>query len=304
MNIVSLLPSATEIVAALGLTRQLVGVTHSCDFPPEVMRLPRITSTVIPKEATSREIDEAVRDRRAAGAPLYELDIGLLEQLQPDLLITQGVCDVCAVCEMQALAALPRLSKDPVVVNLTPHRLQDVLEDVIRIGRAAGVEDLARRLVEESQERIEKVRSRVDGFEPVSVVVLEWIDPLFSAGHWTPDVVQLAGGYEPLAKAGARSRQLGWEEILQADPEVLVLACCGQDILRAMQDWSFLQAQRGFDGLRCVIRDSVFVADGAAHFSRPSLRLIDSLELLAESIHPSGNSEARSLARVSLVLEQ
>ncbi len=304
MNIVSLLPSATEIVAALGLNEQLVGVTHSCDYPPEVMGIPRVTSTVIPKNATSREIDEAVRDRRAAGAPLYELDIGLLEQLRPDLLITQGVCDVCAVCEMQALAALPRLSKNPVVVNLTPHRLQDVLEDVIRIGQVAGVEGGARKLVEESQERIERVRSRVDGFEPVSVVVLEWIDPLFSAGHWTPDVVQIAGGYEPLARAGACSRQLGWEEVLKADPEVLVLACCGQDIPRAMEDWDLLQTQQGFERLRCVISDSVFVADGAAHFSRPSLRLIDSLELLAQSIHPRGNSEARSLIRASFVLEQ
>jgi iron complex transport system substrate-binding protein len=303
MNIVSLLPSATEIVASLGLIENLVGVTHSCDFPESVSGLPRVTSTVIPKEATSRQIDRAVKDSRAQGAPLYVIDLDLLESLDPDLLITQGVCDVCAVCEMQALATLPELAREPVVVNLTPHRLQDVLDDVILIGRAAGVEERAWKLVEESRQRIGRVRSRVEGLEPVSVVVLEWIDPLFSAGHWTPDVVELAGGYEPIAMAGARSRQLRWDEILHANPEVLVLACCGQDIQRAMQDWGYLRGLPGFEELRAVLSGSVFVADGAAHFSRPSLRLIDSLELLAESLHPSSSSGARSLTRVSSVLE-
>jgi iron complex transport system substrate-binding protein len=249
MNIVSLLPSATEIVASLGLTENLVGVTHSCDFPESVSGLPRVTSTVIPKEATSRQIDQAVKESRAQGALLYMIDLVL-------------------------------------------------------IGRAAGVEDRAFKLVEESRQRIERVRSRVQGLETVSVVVLEWIDPLFSAGHWTPDVVELAGGYEPIAMAGARSRQLRWDEILHANPEVLVLACCGQDIQRAMQDWGYLRGLPGFEELRAVLSGSVFVADGAAHFSRPSLRLIDSLELLAESLHPSSSSGARSLTRVSSVLEQ
>ncbi len=302
MNIVSLLPSATEIVAALGLTENLVGVTHSCDFPESVKDLPRVTSTVIPKEATSRQIDQAVKDSRAQGAPLYEIDIDLLESLAPDLLITQGVCDVCAVCEMQALATLPDMALEPRVLNLTPHRLQDVLNDVVLVGRAAGIEERAWKLVEESRQRIEKVERRVAGLEPASVVVLEWIDPPFSAGHWTPDVVELAGGFEPLAKAGARSRQLQWEEVLQADPEVLVLACCGQGIDRAMHDWDYLRRQPGFEGIRAVASGSVFVADGAAHFSRPSLRLIDALELLAESVHPRCNPEARSLSRVSSFL--
>jgi iron complex transport system substrate-binding protein len=295
MNIVSLLPSATEIAASLGLGNQLVGITHSCDYPSSVLGLPRVTSTAIPKDAPSREIDTAVREMRAAKEPLYEIEVDLLERLQPDILITQGICDVCAVCEMQAFAAVPKLSKPPAVVNLAPHRITDVLEDVLRVGQAGGVRHVAQRNVAAYLERMAAVAQRIRGKKRKTVVVLEWIDPPFSCGHWTPDVVAMAGGLELLAEAGHRSRQLHWEEIRKADPEVLVIACCGQDVDRTMSDWGHLKSQAGFEDLQCVRNDQVFVADGATHFSRPSPRLIDSLELLAESLHPSGTPGLLSL---------
>lgn len=295
VRIVSLIPSATEMVAALGLRDELVGVTHSCDFPPGVDALPHVTSTSIPSGASSREIDRAVKDSVTNGSPLYELDVDLLQRLAPDLVITQGVCDVCAVGESQALACMPGLSMAPTVVSLHPHRLDDVLADMVRLGRAAGVEDRARTLVAEHRARIEAVRARVRDRRRVAVVALEWIDPLFSAGHWTPDIVEIAGGRELLAGAGERSRELAWDEVREADPEVLVLACCGQDMARTLEDLDHLRALPGYADLRAVRAGCVYVADGGAHFSRPGPRLVESLELLAETLHPSGSGEAFAL---------
>ena len=281
------------MVAALGLERALVGITHSCDFPPSVGHLPRVTSTAIPEAAKSREIDQAVKESVATGAPLYELDVELLERLRPDLIITQAVCDVCALGETQALSCLSALTNPPRVLSLHPHRFDDVMSDLLELGRAAGIEAKAKKLVDGYLTRVERVRRRVRGKPPVSVVVLEWIDPSFSSGHWTPDLVTMAGGRELLATAGDRSRELTWNEIREADPEILVLACCGQDVPRTLEDLAHLEAQPGFGELRAVRTGSIYVADGGAHFSRPGPRLVDSLEMLAETLHPSGQDHAR-----------
>lgn len=288
MRIVSLVPSATEIVAALGLADSLVGVTHSCDYPAVVAGLPRVTSTSIPKDATSLDIDRAVKESVRSGAPLYELDVALLERLAPDLVVTQGVCDVCAVGETQALACLSDLEPRFRVLSLHPHRFADVLDDVVRVGSAAGVADRARELVERYRRRIVRVRGDVSGRRPVSAVVLEWIAPPYSCGHWTPDAVQMAGGTELLAEGGDRSRELGWDEILEADPEAIVLACCGQDEARTLADLDGLERRQGFAELRAVRDGRVYVADGGALFSRPGPRLVDALELLAGTLHGVG----------------
>ena len=289
----SLIPSATEMVAALGLEHALVGVTHSCDFPPSVVHLPRVTSTAILMDAKSPEIDRAVKESLTTGSPLYELDVELLERLRPDLVITQDVCDVCAVGKTQALTCLPDLTNRPAVLSLHPHRFDDVMSDHVRLGRAAGIEASARELVNVYRMRVQRVHRRVEGKRPVPVVVLEWIDPPFSSGHWTPDLVTMAGGLELLAAPGDRSRELTWGEIRKADPEVLVLACCGQDVPRTLEDLAHLEAQPGFGGLRAVKDGKMYVADGGAHFSRPGPRLIESLEMLAETLHPSGRDRAR-----------
>lgn len=295
MRIVSLIPSATEMVAALGLVDRLVGVTHACDFPAEVEHLPEVTSTSIPDDAGSGEIDLAVKESAAAGTPLYELDVGLLERLAPDLVVTQDVCDVCAVGASQALSCLPGLSTRPSVVRLHPHRFDDVLEDLLTLGRATGTEERAAEVVAESRARIDSVIRRVRDRPTVDVVVLEWIDPLFSAGHWTPDLVELAGGRELLARPGERSRELTWDEVRRADPEVLLLACCGQDRDRALADLEHLRRLPGYDELRAVRTGRVHAADGGAHFSRPGPRLVESLELLGDMIHPQSLGEKRRL---------
>lgn len=285
MRIVSLIPSATEIAAALGLTDRLVGITHSCDHPPDVTHLPRVTSTTIPKGAASGEIDRAVKESVAKGSPLYELDVELLDRLAPDLIVTQGVCDVCAVGETQTVACLSGLGTRPEILSLHPHRFDDVLDDVVRVGRAVGVEDRARELVAGYRDRLEAVRRRLAGRLPVSTVVLEWIDPLFSCGHWTPEVVAAAGGRELLAGPGDRSRELRWEEVVVADPDVIVLACCGQDVERAIHDLAHLEALPGFSHLTAVGSGRVYAADGGAYFSRPGPRLVDAVEMLAATLH-------------------
>jgi iron complex transport system substrate-binding protein len=285
VRIVSLIPSATEIIAALGLEDQLVGITHSCDYPPGVAHLPRVTSTRIPKDATSLDIDRAVKESVIGGTPLYDLDVDLLERLEPDLIVTQGVCDVCAVGETQAVACLSDMHARPDVLSLHPHRFADVMDDVVRVGRAAGAEGRALALVDVYTRRIEGVRARVNGGPPTPVVVLEWIEPPYSCGHWTPELVALAGGVELLAGPGDRSHELSWDEIRAADPEALVLACCGQDVVRTLEDLKFLESQAGFGELRAVKRRRVYVADGGALFSRPGPRLVDALELLSATLH-------------------
>lgn len=301
MRIVSLTPSATEIVAALGLTDRLAGVTHACDYPPAVEGLPRVTSTSVPAAASSREIDRQVKEAAEAGEALYRLDLDRIRELSPDLVLTQGVCDVCAVGESQATAGLQGLSPAPEIVALHPHRLDDVWEDILRVGRAAGVPARAARLVEEARGRIDAVRGRVGDRAAVDVVVLEWVDPLFSAGHWTPDVVAAAGGRELLAEPGSRSRELSWGEAVEADPEAVVVACCGQDVPRTAEDLSRLRDRPGWDELRAVRDGRIYVGDGGAHFSRPGPRLVESVERLAETLHPSGPDVAPSLVPAARV---
>jgi iron complex transport system substrate-binding protein len=189
------------------------------------------------------------------------------------------------VGETQALACLSGLRTKPEVLSLHPHRFADVLDDVVRIGEAAGVERHARDVVEEYRRRIVRVRGSVSGMAPVSIVVLEWIDPPYSCGHWTPDVVTMAGGRELLAGPGDRSRELAWDEVREADPEVIVLACCGQDVPKALEDLTHLETQEGFAELRAVRTGRVYAADGGAHFSRPGPRLVEALELLAGTLH-------------------
>lgn len=286
MRIVSLLPGATEIVAALGLEDRLVGVSHVCDHPASVRDLPSVTSTTVPADASSGEIDRQVKESVAGAQPPYRLDHDLLERLEPDLVITQGICDVCAVGESLARACLSSLSTSPTVISLHPHRFDDVLEDVLSLGSALGKAERAASFVARCRARVRAVEERVADREPVDVVVLEWTDPLFSAGHWTPDLVRMAGGRELLAEPGSRSRELEWGDVLAADPEALVLACCGQDVPRSLEDLTALRRRTGYDDLRAVRTGRVFVGDGGAHFSRPGPRLVDGVETLADWLHP------------------
>lgn len=287
MRIVSLLPSATEIVCALGLQDQLVGVTHECDWPAAVTRLPKVTRSSIPHDAGSGQIDTLVRDQLRTQQALYTLDMPLLESLRPDLIVTQALCDVCAVTDDEVQAAAKSLSTRPQVVNLAPRSLGDVLDCLHLVARAAGVPHRSEQVVANLRARIDAVaaRSATVRSRP-RVVLLEWLDPPFSCGHWTPELVDLAGGVELLGHAGEASRTLRWSEVEAAQPAAIVVACCGFDLARTRQDLIALEAVSLWRALTAVRNDCVHVIDGSQYFSRPGPRLVDSVEILAHALHP------------------
>jgi iron complex transport system substrate-binding protein len=286
MRIVSLLPSATEIVCALGLGDRLVGVTHECDYPAFVRTLPKVTTTLIPTDAPSAAIDALVRERLKTQRALYSLDFPTLERLAPDLIVTQALCDVCAVAEAEVEAAACRLPGRPRVVNLEPTSLGDVFATFQLVGRAAGVEPRAEEVVRALGDRVDAVVARVAGLRRPRVLLLEWLDPPYSCGHWSPELVALAGGEEVIGRTGARSRTLAWAEVAAAQPEVVVLACCGFSVERTLEDLPLVDARVEWDNLPAVRDGRAFVVDGSAYFSRPGPRLVDSLEILAHALHP------------------
>ncbi len=287
MRIVSLLPSATEIVCELGLRDRLVGVTHECDFPSCVRDLPKVTRTLIPQDASSCEIDALVRERLKKDKALYSLDMPTLEQLRPDLIVTQALCDVCAVAESEVNAAACHLPGQPKVINLEPTCLEEVFECMNLVGNAAGASIAALEAITRLKARIEAVKSRTACVSKRRrVVLLEWIDPPFSSGHWSPELARLAGGIEMIGQQEQRSRTITWEQVLEADPEIMVVACCGFDIDRTLTDIPLLAKNRNFQQLRCVRDEQIYVVDGNAYFSRPGPRLVDSLEILAAILHP------------------
>ena len=281
-RIASLLPSATEIVRALGLESSLVAVSHSCDFPGRIASLPRVTRTRVPKEASSAEIDAVVRDCLAQGDSLYELDVETLDRLRPDLVITQALCEVCAVGPGEVGRAVPALRSAPDVLTLEPRTLEGAFETVLEVGRATGRQAQADTLVASLRRRVEAVRARTK-LRPVRprVAFLEWVDPPICGGHWNPELVELAGGTDGLGERGRPSRTVDWGEILAWRPEVMVLACCGFNAERARREVAILRQRPGFDGLPCARSGRIYVLDGVGHFSRPGPSLVDSLEALA-----------------------
>ncbi len=304
MRIVSLLPSATEIVCELSLADQLVGVTHECDHPPAVRRLPKVTRTLIPHEASSSEIDTLVRERLKTQRALYTLDMPVLERLRPELIVTQALCDVCAVAEAEVKAAACRLPGGPKVINLEPTRLDEVFKCMRLVGAAAGVSRRANEVIAALRVRVAAVVNRARHIEHrPRVVLLEWIDPPFSCGHWSPELVRMAGGVEMIGREGQRSRQIAWDEVVRADPEVMVIACCGFGAERTREDLPILAAYPGFNELACVRDRRVYLTDGNAYFSRPGPRLVDSLEILAHALHPQVQPLPSGLSGAACCLE-
>jgi iron complex transport system substrate-binding protein len=260
MRIVSLLPSSTEIVCQLGLSDALVGVTHECDYPPFVTRLPKVTRTLIPHDASSREIDELVRKRLKAQRALYTLDRPTLERLRPDLIVTQALCDVCAVAEAEVTAAACSLPGQPRVINLEPTSLGEVFDTLHLVARAADVPlGHAELVVGELRQRIDALTTRSERVTSrPRVVVLEWIDPPFSCGHWTPELVRLAGGDEVIGQPGRPSRTLSWDEVVAARPDVLFIACCGFSLERTLVDLPVLRSHPGRSDLPAVRTGRVY----------------------------------------------
>jgi iron complex transport system substrate-binding protein len=296
-RIVSLLPAATEIAAALGLTESLVGVSHECDYPLEVRELPRVTHCEIHGGGLpSGAIDRWVSETLSRTGTLYTMDEPLLRRLRPDLILTQRLCDVCAVGYDSVSAFAATLPGPPRVVNLEPLTLSDVFDDVRRVAAAAGVPERAEAVVASLVERVERVRARAAPARRPRCVLLEWIEPPFACGHWNAELVEIAGGTEPIGWKGRPARRVGWQDVLRAEPEVLVLACCGFDLRRTLQEVPLLRA-----ALPAQRACSVYAVDGSDYFSRPGPRVVDSLEILAEILHPelfAGCFPRRAVVRI------
>jgi len=295
---VSLLPSATELVCALGLEAALVGISHECDFPPGIAGLPRVTRTRIAHDASSHDIDRQVREELAGAQALYSLDLDLLRELAPDLIVTQSLCDVCAVGADEVDAALCRLPGAPRLFNLQPERLGDILGCVRELGAVAGASAAAEVLLANMEARIAAVRERSARLPDTArprVALVEWLDPWFDAGHWNPELVELAGGLPVCGRQGEPSTTLAWSTLRELDPDVLFIACCGFDVARTLADLPIVRALPGWAELQCVRNGRVHVTDGNAYFNRPGPRIVDSLEILAHALHPALHPLPRGL---------
>ena len=287
MRICSLLPSATEIVFALGMGDSLVAVTHECDYPPGACRLPKVTRSHIPSGASSAEIDAAVSSTLGTTGTLYELDGDLLAELRPDLILTQRLCDVCAVSFDRVQETVASLPGQPSVINLEPHSLAGILDTIHTVGRALGRESVADAVVRALELRIDAVRCKTAGLNSrPRVVCLEWVDPPFCGGHWMKELVELAGGQDDLAVLHRPSYRIEWRRVIDFAPEVIVLTCCGFSLERVRQEGEVLAKFPGLAGLPAAESGRIFATDGSSYFSRPGPRIVESLEILAHLIRP------------------
>lgn len=277
-RIVSFLPAGTEIVYAIDAGPSLVGRSHECDYPAEVCSLPVVSRPALQLDGLPQaEIDAAVAARLRDSGSLYEVDEALLRELAPDVILTQDLCQVCAPSGTELTRALAELPSRPAVVWLSPSTIADIYENIRAVGRATGREDGAERVVEEGRARIEAVRKRLRGVSPRRVVFLEWTEPYFSAGHWVPEMIAYAGGEDPLGHTGADSQRTSWDQVMAADPEIIVVAPCGYDLERA-QELALRLPDAG--------RARVYAVDANAYFARPGPRVAEGVELLAALFHP------------------
>ncbi len=288
MRICSLLPSATEILYALGLGEQVVAVSHECDYPPQVRQKPRVLHTGIDQtQQSSGEITRLVRAALAQRQQLYDIDLETLAALRPDLVITQSLCPVCAIDTRQVDEALRQLPTRPQVMTLHPHTLRELFDDVARVGEATGRTAQAHQFLTQSRERVERVAALLQGIvHRPRVFCLEWMDPPMATGHWVPEMVERAGGEEVLGRAGEPSRTVTWDDVVAASPEVLLLMPCGFPIERTRQELSLLSEQPAWSRIPAVFQHQVYLVDGPAYFNRAGPRLVDGIELLAGLLHP------------------
>jgi iron complex transport system substrate-binding protein len=276
-RIVSFLPAATEITYALGAGSDLVGRSHECDYPPEVQSLPVVSKPALPLEGlTQKEIDSAVAARLASGESLYEVDEKLLDELHPDLVLTQDLCQVCAPSGNELSRALRDMSRPPEVLWLTPRNLDEIDQNIIAIGDATGRQEIARQLVEQNRQRIGRVTAAVGGARR-PITFLEWTEPLFCGGHWVPEMVAAAGGEDPLGQSGGDSKRITWDDVAASEPEMLIVAPCGYGLNEAVAI-----AKR----LPQTVEAEVYAVDANAYFARPGPRVAEGIELLAHIFHP------------------
>lgn len=297
IRIVSMVPAATEIVAALGHADSLVAVSHDCDHPPEVHGKPAITHCEIDGSGlSSAEVEQWVETTLAERGSLYTIDEDLLRALEPDVILTQKLCDVCAPSHGSVAQLAGTLATPTLVVSLEPETLVEIFENIHTVAAALGDPDAGNRLVTGLDARIGVVRERIGARalrNRPRTFLLEWIEPLYCSGHWAPELVEIAGGAEVLGRAGHPSTRVSWEQVCDARPEVLVLSCCGNSVAQTLRELPGLTTRSGWDDLPAVRNDRVYVVDGSAYFSRPGPRIVDSLEILAGILHPNRFPEWR-----------
>lgn len=292
MRICSLLPGATEVVAALGAADDLVGISHECDYPEEVRQKPVLIHAAIdPQTSSSPDIDRQVRAMLSSGESLYTLDEERFLQAQPELVITQELCHVCAVTPDQLQRAMGRLPHLPRLLTLNPTTLMAVLEDIQRIGSAIGREEEGRMLAAQLRSQLQLIRERVSRERSPAqprprVACLEWLAPLYHAGHWVPEMVDWAGGWDVLGKISAPSSQITWDHLIAASPDIVVIMPCGFSIDRTVRELSQLTAHPCWEKLPAVQHDRVYIVDAVSYFSRPGPRLIEGVRILAGILHP------------------
>lgn len=288
LRIVSLLPSATETVAALGLTDYLVGRSHECDYPPAVQSLPVCTEARLNSQKNSGEIDQDVQQLMQSALSIYEIKTDVLEELQPTHIITQDQCDACAVSMAQAQEATSQLvSSQPEIISLQGNVLTEVWADMKKVADRLGID--SKQALADLQARVDactRVTDEVSTENRPRVASIEWIDPLMSGGNWIPELIKLAGGEPVLDETGARSRYLQWQDLINTDPDYIIITPCGFDLERTRQEAEMLLANSDWQNLKAVKNNQVYLTDGNAYFNRPGPRLVDSLEILAEILYP------------------
>jgi len=302
MNVVSLLPSATEILYAVGVDP--VGVSHECDYPPEAADVPAVNYANVDPEADSSDINEQVAEAESSGEGVYGIRVDVLDDLDPDLIVTQGICDVCAVDTVLVEDAVARIDANPEILTTDPHRLDDVVGDVERVGEAVGREERAVDLADSLRERVDAVRERVathldrTGRERPRVAVFDWLDPVMVAGHWMPDVVDAAGGAYGMVEPGASARPREFAEVAAYDPEVAIAAPCGFGLDQTAGDLYALVERDGWDDLAAVEVGRTWALDGHHYANRPGPRIVDTVEHVAAMIHPDAfDGPPREVAR-------
>ena len=291
MRVCSLLPGATEMAYLLGLGDEIVGVTHECDYPPDAKNKPVVVRSVIdPKRMSSQEIDCKVTELLQAGKGLYRVDERSFLEAAPDVILTQGLCEVCALDYDEVVKAAQRLPRMPAIVSLNPHSLAEILDDIMRVGVATQREAVAAMLIQGLRERIDLVSLAEPKYRP-RVVCLEWFEPLYVAGHWVPEMVTLAGGFDVLGRRGEPSFKIEWQKVVESKPDVILLMPCGFDVRRTVKESTPLRRLEGWNDLPAAKAGNVYALNGNAYFSRPGPRLINGLEILARIIHPEQTTE-------------
>lgn len=293
MRIVSLLPSATDIVCALGLRDRLVGRTHECDWPPGIEEVPAVTTDVLATHTmSSREINDAIGGAVHSGSSIYGLDTDALEAAKPDLILTQELCEVCAVSYRDVKRAARLLDADTRIVSLEPSSIDDILDNVLLVGELTGTEARARAVVDDARARLDALSEAARGKPRPRVACIEWLDPIFAGGHWVPDQVDAAGGEDVLGPRGKPSYEIPWETVLESRPEVVVLMPCGMTIDRTLGELGAVATREGWRAIPAVNDGRVYVVDGSSYFNRPGPRVVRGAEILHAVIH-GGELDAR-----------